>query len=157
MDVSKIEQMADREGLKNLMNNARRLGREDVYWHAFKRLCSLEGMAYDDPLEREFYDVLNAYEELLTEKHGRTTKAARTRQKLQNKGVEQCLIDWALGEPTDGFKLLVEKGLPELTAEYLVVKYGTRFAENVVEAARKSLTEQGVAMELSNGGLDKSS
>ncbi len=157
MDPTKIEKMADKNALRNLMENAKRLERDDIYWLAFKRLCSLEGMAYDDPLERDFYDVLNAYEELLTEKHGRTTKASRTRQKLKNKGVEQCLIDWALGEPTDGFKLLVEKGLPELTAEYLVVKYGTRFAENVVEAARKSLTEQGVATELSNGGPDKTS
>ncbi len=113
MDPAKIEQMADRDALRNLMENAKRLERDDIYWLAFKRLCSLEGMAYDDPLERDFYDVLNAYEELLTEKHGRTTKASRTRQKLKNKGVEQCLIDWALGDSTDGFRLLVEKGLPE--------------------------------------------
>ncbi len=91
MDPAKIEQMADRDGLRNLMENAKRLERDDIYWLAFKRLCSLEGMAYDDPLERDFYDVLNAYEELLTEKHGRTTKASRTRQKLKNKGVEQGL------------------------------------------------------------------
>ena len=83
MDASKIVKLTDREGLKNLMANARRLEREDVYWHAFRRLCSLEGLSFDDPMEREFYDVLNAYEELLSEKHGRTTKASRTRQKLK--------------------------------------------------------------------------
>ena len=146
MDPAKIEQMADRGALRNLMGNAKRLERDDIYWLAFKRLCSLEGMAYDDPLERDFYDVLNAYEELLTEKHGRTTKASRTRQKLKNKGVEQCLIDWALGDPTDGFKLLVEKGLPQLTAEYLVVKHATRFPEAAVEAARDRLAQQEVAL-----------
>ena len=79
--------MSDIKALRNLMANAKRLERDDVYWLAFKRLCSLEGMAFDDPLERDFYDVLNAYEELLTEKNGRTTKASRTRQKLKNKGV----------------------------------------------------------------------
>ena len=146
MDPAKIEQMADRDALRNLMENAKRLERDDIYWLAFKRLCSLEGMAYDDPLERDFYDVLNAYEELLTEKHGRTTKASRTRQKLKNKGVEQCLIDWALGDLTDGFKLLVEKGLPELTAEYLVVKHATRFPEVAVKAARERLAQQEAAL-----------
>ena len=146
MDPAKIEQMADRDALRNLMENAKRLERDDIYWLAFKRLCSLEGMAYDDPLERDFYDVLNAYEELLTEKHGRTTKASRTRQKLKNKGVEQCLIDWALGDSTDGFRLLVEKGLPELTAEYLVVKHATRFPEAAVKAARERLTQQEAAL-----------
>lgn len=145
MDASKIAQLTDKTGLRNLMDNARQLDRDDVYWRAFRRLCSLEGMQYDDPLERDFYDVLNAYEELLTLKHGRTTKATRTRQKLVNKGVEQCLIDWALGPPTDGFKLLIDKGLPELTAEFLVVKYETRFPPPAVEAARKRLSEAGAA------------
>ena len=142
MDPAKIAQLTDKEALRNLMNNAQRLERDDVYWQAFRRLCSLEGMNYDDPLERDFYDVLNAYEELLTQKNGRTTKATRTRQKLVNKGVEECLVDWALGEPTDGFRLLVEKGLPELTAEYLVVKYATRFPKVAVDAARKRLAQQ---------------
>ena len=145
MDASKIAQLADRDELRNLMDNARRLDRDDVYWQAFRRLCSLEGMQYDDSLERDFYDVLNAYEELLTLKHGRTTKAARTRQKLATKGVEQCLIDWAPGPPTDGFKLLVEKGFVELTAEPPVVKYESRFPPPVVEAARKRLSEAGAA------------
>lgn len=97
-----------------------------------------------NPLTRDFYNVLNAYEELLTEKHGRTTKAARTRQKLARVGVEQCLIDWALGAQTEGFKLLIEKELPELTAEYLVVKYGKRFPDEAVKAARDRLVEHGV-------------
>ena len=141
MDASRIARMTDEGGLRNLMSNARRLEREDVYLFAFRRLCSLEGMNFDDPLEQDFYDVLNAYEELLTEKNGRTTKANRTRQKLKNKGVEQCLIDWALGPPTDGFKLLMEKGLQELTAENLVAKYESRFPTAAVEAAKKRLLQ----------------
>ncbi len=141
MDAAKIAKLTDREGLKNLMANARRLEREDIYWLAFRQVCSLEGMSFDDPLEREFYDVLNAYEQLLTEKNGRPTKASRTRQKLKNKGVKQCLTDWALGSPTPGFKLLTEKGLPELTAEYLVVKYESQFPSKAVEAAKRRLLD----------------
>lgn len=146
MDASKIARLTDTRALRNVMENARRLKRDDVYWQAFRRLCSLEGMRYDDPLERDFYDVLNAYEELLTARHGRTTKATRTRQKLASKGIEQCLIDWALGHPTDGFKLLIDNGLPELTAEYLVVKYDRRFPRRAVESARKRLSDHGVRL-----------
>ena len=54
-------------------------------------------------------------------------------------GVEQCLIDWAMGDLTDGFKLLIEKGLPELTTEYLVVKHASRFPTEVVNAAQARL------------------
>ncbi len=144
MDASKIAQMNDKDGLQNLMENARKLDRDDVYWLAFRQKCSLEGMNLDDPLERDFYNVLNAYEELLTEKNGRTTKANRTRQKLARKGIEQCLIDWALGAPTEGFKLLIKKGLSELTAEHLVVHYKDRFPPEAVDAAQKRLVENGV-------------
>ena len=69
--------MANAQGLRNLMENTRRLEREDMYWHAFRRLCALEGLHFDDPLERDSYDVLNADEEIRTEKHGRTTEASR--------------------------------------------------------------------------------
>lgn len=146
MDPTKIAQMTDPTGLRNLMANARRLDREDVYLNAFRRLCELEGLDLSDPLERDFYQVLNAYEELLTEKNGRTTKASRTRQKLKNKGVMQCLIDWAIGSATGGFQLLVDKGLPELTAEYLVIKYKDRFEEDVVKSAKVRLVEIGATL-----------
>ena len=145
MDASKIAKMTDRDGLRNLMKNARRLEQEDVYWLAFKQLCTLEGMNLEDPLERDFYGMLNAYEELLTLKNGRTTKATRTRQKLANKGIKQCLIDWALGQPTEGFKLLNEKGLSDRTAEHLVVQYKDQFPLEAVEAAKKRLSEYGVS------------
>lgn len=145
MDAEKISRIDDPQALKNLKDNARRLGRDDIYWLAFRRLSELEGMQFDDPMERAFHDVLNAYEQLLTEKNGRTTSASRTRQKLKNKGVRQCLIDWTMGQPTDGFRLLVDKGLVELTAEYLVIRFAERFPSDAVEAARKRLQEADVA------------
>lgn len=42
MDPEKIEKLVDKNALRNLMENAKRLERDDVYWLAFKRLCSLE-------------------------------------------------------------------------------------------------------------------
>jgi hypothetical protein len=135
-----IDNLTDRVGLRNLMANARSRGREDVYWAAFRRLCAVEGMNYDDPLHRDFYQVLAAYEELLTEKNGRTTKASRTRQKLARHSVEKCLEDWALSDaPTQGFDLLVQAGMPELTAEYLVTQYPDRFSVEAVNKAKARL------------------
>src|SRR5215467_12796988 len=102
------------------MVNAKKLNRDDIWREAFLRLCSLEGGDHSDPLYRDFYATLAAYEELLTEKNGRTTRASRTRQKLKNKGVIQCLEDWAMAPGgTDGFNLLISLGLVELTGEYL--------------------------------------
>jgi hypothetical protein len=139
MKPENIAKLTDVVDLRQLMLNARARQREDIYDIAFKRLCDLEGSKYDDPLEQEFHSILAAYEQLLTEKNGKTTKANRTRQKMVNKGMLQCLVDWALGPPTEGFELLIEKGMPELTAEHLVIKYAVRFEKSVVEAARAHL------------------
>ena len=70
----------------------------------------------------------------------RRKRIARGRKK---KGVKQCLIDWAVGPPTEGFNFLAKQGLVELTAEYLVVKYEGRFPAGVVEAAKKRLLDAG--------------
>jgi len=135
-----IERLENTNELRKVMANAKAQKREDVYWIAFRRLCALEGMNYEDPLHRDFHAVLTAYEELLTEKNGRNTKASRTRQKLARNSVEKCLEDWALSvSPTQGFSLLMQKGMSELTAEHLVVKYADRFTENVVMAAKARL------------------
>lgn len=69
----RISEYTDATDLRNVMANAKRLERDDVWREAFLRLCELEGMDQTDPLHRDFYEVLAAYEELLTEKNGRKT------------------------------------------------------------------------------------
>lgn len=135
-----IEDYTDPTALRTIMSNAARLGDNDIWRRAFRRLCALEGLDQADPLHRDFYETLAAYEQLLTEKNGRTTKANRTRQKLKNKGVIQCLEDWATSNtPTEGFNLLIKQGLVELTGEYLVLKYPAHFSTGTVAAAKVRL------------------
>jgi hypothetical protein len=131
-----ISSYTNADDLRRLMANAKRLKSEDTCDKAFLRLCEVEGMNYSDPLERDFYATLTAYEELLAEKHGRKQPAARTRQKLKNKGFIACLEDWATGEKrTEGFETLVRMGHIELTGEYLVTKYPERFSARAVSKA----------------------
>lgn len=141
-----VSQMTDRDRLRQLMANTRLPGNRDkpeattIYWSAFKRLCELEGLSHDEPLERDFAQVLAAYEELLAEKHGRRQPAGYTRRKVANKGVVRTLEDWALApKATDGFKLLIKNKMPELTGEALVIKYPDRFSARAVAAAKKRL------------------
>ena len=103
----------------------------------------MRGLACEDALERDFYTSLNAYEELLTEKNGRTTKASYTRRKLRSKGPRECLADWAVGDSTEGFHTLVAREMWELTGEYLVAKHHAQFEPHVVAAARKRLQDHG--------------
>lgn len=145
--VKSISEYTDRTDLRNLMANAKRMKRDDVWREAFRRLCALDGIDQTDPLYRDCYQTLAAYEQLLTEKNGRTTLASRTRQKLKNKGVVQCLEDWAVASaPTEGFELLVKSGMVELTGEYLVVKYQDRFSIKAVTAAKARLQHSDIEL-----------
>ena len=125
--------------LQKLMKNAKRQGRDDVYFEALSRRCELEGIDYSDPVEREFLGVLAAYEEFLKERNGKTTAASYTRRKMRDKGIVQCLEDWAVAtHETDGFQALISSGLVHLTGEHIVLKYPDRFsAEAVVGATRR--------------------
>jgi hypothetical protein len=113
-------------------------------------MCQLVGSENDDPadpLVKDFFETLAAYEQLLTEKNGKTQRAHRTRQKVSNKGVFQSLVEWTRAKSeTKGFRLLVEAGLPEFTGEYLVARHAKRFPEDVVRAARERLTQHGISV-----------
>jgi len=135
-----ISAYTDVKDLRQIMINAKRAKRDDVYWESFRRVCELEGTNHNDPLERDFYVMLTAYEELLSEKNGKRTSASRTRMKLRNKGVIGCLEDWAMStQPTEGFNTLVANGQTELTGEFLVTKYSDRFSPAAVERAKTRL------------------
>jgi hypothetical protein len=138
-----IAEYDDPAELRQLMINAERLGNEQVYWEAFSRLCLISGRSDPDPLVRDFYSTLTAYEELLSLKNKKKTLASRTRQKLARKGVVQCLEDWATQRTSEGLELLVSKGLFQLTGEYLVLKYANRFSSKAVASARSKLEDFG--------------
>ena len=148
--------MYDVKGLKSVaqcrivMQRAKEQARLDVYEAVFRRMCALAGSGNDDPddpLVRDFFETLAADEQLLTEKNDRNTLASRTRQKIANKGVHQSLIEWTRGSAeTEGFKLLVDTGMPEYTAEYLVVRYAARFPADVVVLAEERLTAHNIPL-----------
>lgn len=140
-DISVLKTPSD---CRIVMQRVREKGFEDIYDQVFQRYCELVGQENDDPTDpliKDFYKTLAAYEQLLTEKNGFTTIASRTRQKIANKGVYQSLVEWTRGKTeTNGFILLVEKGIPEYTGEYLVARYSDRFPSDVVELAHERLT-----------------
>lgn len=135
-----IGSFTDKDELTKLMANAKRLGNEQVYNEAFRRRSELEGVDIEDPLHARFMEVLGAYEGLLREKHGRKQPAGRTRQKMARAGIEQCLIDWSLdAKESEAFQMLSDRGMLELTGEFVVTQFPDRFEDRVVDAARARL------------------
>lgn len=137
-----ISAETDPKKLKSWMENARKQAADDVYQAAFRKLCSLSGRDLNDPLDREFQEVMSALETALTEARGRTTRLNRTRQKLSRVGVRQLLSDLAVKpSPSDGFLYLLEFGMADMSAESLIVKHRSDFSDDVVQAARNRLEQ----------------
>ena len=119
------------------MKNARRLGRQDSYDAAFRRYCELGGAEHSEKLMSDVWKAISAFEIIMTERNGKTTRASRTRQKLQKDGAKKLVSDLATrAEPSDGFTTLVENGMADLTFEYIAIRHADEFDQEVIAAAR---------------------
>jgi hypothetical protein len=140
-----IGNLIDPQLVRNLLDNASRLGKPDLVLECQVRLAQIEGSKYKSQLEREFWTAVRAAEELKTAEKGKTIRLTRTRQKVDRVGIEQCLIDWATAPGvTDGFQTLVTGGKADLTGEAIVVRHAEKFDIKVVNFAKKKLIEHGI-------------
>ena len=97
---------------------------------------------YKNDIERELLIVLYAYEDALTKKNNRTTRANRTWPMVKKDGIIKA-AEKAVNRKFDplGYKTLVELGLKELTFEAVINKYPEYFKKETVEKARARLKE----------------
>lgn len=115
--------------------NARRLGRSDLALEAERRAIELlaQGHQSDTAAEREAIQAIYAYEHILTEKNGRRTRANRTWQMVKRYGIIEA-INRVVSRPDDaqGYLLLKEKGMEDLSFEAIVLRYPESFSEEAV-------------------------
>jgi hypothetical protein len=128
------------------MKNAERLGRRDLYQAAFRRYCELTNVENESAdVLKDVWKAIAAFELLMTERNGKTTRASRTRQKLNRDGPIKLVADLALRPaPSDGFLTLVENGMPDLTFEHIAMRHSDQFSDEVLSAAKKRLESAGV-------------
>jgi hypothetical protein len=140
-----IAQCEDADKLRSIIRNARDRGESALADAAFRKLISLVPSERPGTVEHDFWQTVHAFEYVLTEERGKTTRLSRTRQKVARVGVVQTLKDWALSDKeTDGFKMLLDRGMPELTGEAIVLRHPGSFESQVIGAASHRLAEAGV-------------
>lgn len=140
-----IAQCQDPNKLKSLIKNARDRGHTALADAAFRKLISLVPSERPGTVEYDFWQTVIAFEYVLTEERERTTRLSRTRQKVARVGVVQTLTDWALSDKeTDGFRMLLERGMPELTGEAIVLRHPDTFDQQARIAAGRRLAAAGV-------------
>jgi hypothetical protein len=140
-----IAQCGDVGKLKSLLKNARERGEPALADAAFRKLISLVPSEHPGTVEHDFWQTIHAFEYILTDERERTTRLSRTRQKIARVGVVQTLRDWALSDKeTDGFRMLLDRGMPELTGEAIVLRHPASFEPQVLAAAQQRLLDAGV-------------
>lgn len=143
--VETISTATDPAKLRQMRLNAHRLGARSVEDAALRRLVAI--LPDDEPgtIEHDFWMTIHTLEELVGPERGRTGRLTRTRQKIEKVGVRKVLEDAAiLAKPDDGFQMLIDRGLAELTGEAVVLRHPDGFDAKVVDAARARLAGAGV-------------
>ena len=131
-----VHEATNLEKIRSLMENAERLGEDEVVKRCKKRIFEIAGNEGETEIEIRLFQALAAYEEILREKHNKAVRANYTKRKIKNKGVIQTLTDWALDKKvTPGFEALVSQGLEDFTGEKIVIDFAEEFPVAVVEAA----------------------
>ena len=143
--MQRIESSTDAEELKRVMENAQAMGVTGVYDAAFAKRLSLLPEEAPGTVAHDLWKSIHALEQLRSDEAGKTVRLSRTRQKLKRVGVMRLLEDFATHKTsTDGFDILIEHSLPELTGEAIVLRHKQHFSDAVVDAARARLEKVGV-------------
>lgn len=142
--IALISVCTDIGKLQNWVRNAEREGVPEIADTARRRIIEVEALkskdSSNDPMVLDFWKSIFALEFALSEERGKTTRLNRTRQKIARVGVLQTLADLAR-QPTasEGYVLLRERGMLDMSAEAVVLRFPDRFGPDVLIAARRRL------------------
>ncbi|WP_146259531.1 hypothetical protein [Palleronia aestuarii] len=130
--------------LMNWISNANRENAVEVEDAARRRLIEVRATKdiddLNDPVVLDFWKSISALERELSEERGKTIRLSRTRQKINRVGVEKTIADLALQtQPSEGYNLLKARGMLDLSAEAVILRFPERFSEEVLAAARQRL------------------
>jgi hypothetical protein len=134
-----IETWMDPDELKQLAANAGRAGQERVTWGAEIKLFALLPTAQPGTCEHDVWQSIHALEAALKAERGKTIRLTRTRQKIARVGEWQTVHDLVNGKPSDGFDMLIERGMPEPTFEVVALCHPDCFDDATRRAAETRL------------------
>lgn len=139
-----IRNSSDPGKLKTLIANARKLGSDGVRHAAQLRLYAILPSAKPGTVEHDVWQSIYALEGALAEERGKTVLLARTRQKIGRDGEIKTVADLVTGKATEGFTMLIDRGMPELSFEAVALRHPEQFEPAVLEAARRRLADAGI-------------
>jgi hypothetical protein len=149
-EAKAIEQIAlqkDSKLLRRQADNAR--GKSElVAKAAMSRLVAVVATHKPGTVEYECWAMINTIEEL-RRLEGHPAKMGKIRPKISKLG-EIAALEYVVQQETDGFAEIIAYGMPELTAEAIVLRFPQHFTVQAQSASRTRLREAG--FEVSEAG-----
>lgn len=142
--LERIATCNDPGELRRTAENAKSASNNVVREAAELRLYAISPEADPGTLEYDVWQSIYALEGALTNERGKTTRLARTRQKIARQGEETTVSDLIRKPASEGYRMLLERGWPELTFEAVALRHANRFDAQVLKAARERLNDSGV-------------
>lgn len=143
-ELDYIASCDDAKKLRQIAKNARSKGNLDVERAASLRLYSVLPVEEPGTLEHDVQQSIHALEHSLSNERGKTTRLQRTRNSIAEFGEQKTLAKLLLkSKPSEGFAMLLERGMPERTFEAVALRHASRFSELELESARTRLLAAG--------------
>jgi hypothetical protein len=137
--LEKISRSSGQKDLLNLAKNAARHGEVEIEQAALRKLYSIMPSQQPGTLEYDVWQSIYALEDTLKRERGKTVMLSRTRQKIKKDGEKKTVHDLVNGKVSDGFKMLMDRDMPELTFEAVALKHAENFDQETLDKAKVRL------------------
>ncbi|MBD9640885.1 hypothetical protein IB277_31795 [Ensifer sp. ENS07] len=144
-----IETCVDPKSLRQIAANARQKGEMAVARVADLRLYEILPSEKPGSFEHDVWRSIHALEGTLTNERGKTTRLGRTRQKIARVGELETVKSLIVGakKPSEGFSMLIERQMPELTFEAVALRHPDRFDDTMLNSAAVRLRSVGIEVD----------
>ena len=118
--------------------------RPDLAFAARKRSIELRSFAHGatSDVERDCLAAIYAYEDVLSAKNSKKTRATRTWQMIERHGIIEAFErSVKRRNNTSGYDALLEQGLEQFAYENVVLRHPDSFSEAAVERAQQRFGE----------------
>jgi hypothetical protein len=140
----RVRKLKSPEDCEKFARNAIRLNHPELALEAQRRAIELRAAIHNAQTmaEKEALQAIYAYEHLLTEKNGRTTRATRTWQMIERHGIIES-VNRVVARKDDsmGYRTLKEKGMGDFAFEAVVLRYPDIFSDEAVQHAKERISK----------------
>lgn len=118
--------------------------RKDLALQAKQKAIQLRADAYGSGsnAEKEALEAVYAYEEVLTARNGKRTRAGRTWPMIKKYGILEA-VERAVNRPVEtlGYTALVEMGLEDYAFEAVIIRYPELFSKDALKISQERMNK----------------